>query len=75
MSTVDYKIEELLARGILFRGLEVWRIRVRNTEPQLSVSVPVPAQETRVPLPVFSLLPQAASLVLSGQARSGNEAS
>ncbi len=64
--------EQVLA---LFRGIDVWRIRVRNVEPQLSVSVPVPAQEKRVPLPVFWLLPQAADVVLSGHGRSEKEAS
>lgn len=48
------------------RGLEIWGVRVRNKEPQLTVSLPVPAPETRVPLPVFPLLPHLAQLVLSG---------
>ena len=51
----------------LFHGLDVWRVRIRNKEPQISISVPVPAQETCVPLPVFTLLPQAADLILSGR--------
>jgi hypothetical protein len=64
--------EQVLA---LFRGADVWRVRVRNVEPQLSISVPVPARESRVPLPVFSLLLAAANLVLAGQPRPGAESS
>jgi len=51
--------------GVL-RGLEIWGVRVRNKEPQLTASLPVPATETRVPLPVFPLLPQLAQLILAG---------
>jgi hypothetical protein len=42
----------------LLRGLDVWQVRVRHKEPQLVVSLPVPVGETRVPLPIFRLLPQ-----------------
>jgi hypothetical protein len=48
------------------RGLEVWGVRVRNKEPHLTVSLPIPASETRVPLPVFPLLSHLARLVLAG---------
>jgi hypothetical protein len=48
------------------RGLEIWGVRVRNKEPQLTVSLPVPATETRVPLPVFPLLSHLAQLILAG---------
>jgi hypothetical protein len=48
------------------RGVEIWGVRVRNKEPQLTVSLPVPATERRVPLPVFPLLSHLAQLVLAG---------
>ena len=51
--------------GVL-RGLEIWGVRVRNKEPQLVVSLPVPATETRVPLPVFPLLSHVAQFILAG---------
>ena len=47
------------------RGLDVWRVRVRNKAPQLTISLPVPADETRVPLPVFPLVPQLAAIILA----------
>ena len=47
------------------RGVHVWRVRVRNKAPQLTISLPVPAAETRVPLPVFPLVPQLAELILA----------
>ncbi|MBS1116249.1 MAG: hypothetical protein H6Q87_633 [candidate division NC10 bacterium] len=47
------------------RGLDVWRVRVRNKAPQLTISLPVPAAETRVPLPVFPLVPQLAEMILA----------
>jgi hypothetical protein len=46
----------------LLRGIEVWRLRIRNKAPHLSISLPLPATEQRVPLPVFTLLPQLAAL-------------
>ena len=64
--------EQVLAA---LRGMDIWRVRVRNAEPQLSISLPVPAQEKRVPLPVFSLLPQAVDLILSGRVQSQKEES
>ncbi len=51
----------------LFRGIDVWRVRVRNNEPQLSVSMPIPAEMKTMPLPVFTLLPQMAGLSLPSQ--------
>jgi len=49
----------------LLRGVDVWRVRVRNKAPQLTISLPIPATETRVPLPVFPLIPQLAHIVLA----------
>jgi hypothetical protein len=46
----------------LLHGTEVWRLRIRNKTPHLSVSLPLPVSEQRVPLPVFTLLPQIAAL-------------
>jgi hypothetical protein len=48
------------------RGIEIWGVRVRNKEPQLTVSLPVAATDRRVPLPVFPLLSQLAQLILAG---------
>ncbi|MCX5736370.1 MAG: hypothetical protein NTW68_18975 [candidate division NC10 bacterium] len=48
------------------RGLEIWGVRVRNKEPQLTVSLPLPVTETRVPLPIFPLLAHLAQLILAG---------
>jgi hypothetical protein len=47
------------------RGLDVWRVRVRNKAPQLTMSLPVPAAETRTPLPVFPLIPELAGIILA----------
>jgi hypothetical protein len=49
----------------LFHGTDVWQVRVRHKEPQLVVSLPVPASETRVPLPIFTLLPQLVDCALA----------
>lgn len=46
-------------------GVGVWRVRVRNTAPQLTISLPVPTDETRGPLPVFPLVPQLAEMILA----------
>jgi hypothetical protein len=56
-----------LAHEVLsaLRGLDVWRVRVRNKAPQLTISLPIPASETRVPLPVFPLIPQLAANILA----------
>jgi len=40
-------------------------VRVRNKAPQLTISLPIPADETRVPLPVFPLVPQLAEIILA----------
>lgn len=47
------------------RGVEVWRVRVRNKAPQLTIGLPIPATETRTPLPVFPLIPQLADIILA----------
>ncbi len=47
------------------RGMELWRVRVRNKAPQLTISLPIPASETRVPLPIFPLIPRLADLILA----------
>jgi hypothetical protein len=56
-----------LAQEVLsaFRGVDVWRVRVRNKAPQLTISLPIPASETRVPLPVFPLIPHLAASILA----------
>jgi hypothetical protein len=57
------EIMSLLAR------LEVWRVGLRPEAPHLTISLPVPATETRSPLPIFPLLPQIAQIVLSRGSR------
>jgi hypothetical protein len=56
-----------LAQEVLsaLHGIDVWRVRVRNKAPQLTISLPIPATETRVPLPVFPLIPQLAHIILA----------
>jgi len=56
-----------LAQEVLstLRGVDVWRVRVRNKAPQLTISLPIPTTETRVPLPVFPLIPQLAASSLA----------
>jgi hypothetical protein len=56
-----------LAHEVLsaLRGLEVWRVRVRNKAPQITISLPVPVAERRLPLPVFPLVPQLAQMILA----------
>jgi hypothetical protein len=54
------------------RGLDIWRVRVRNKPPQLTISLPIPAKESRVPLPVFPLIPQLATAILARRAAGGN---
>jgi hypothetical protein len=56
-----------LAQEVLsaLRGVEVWHVRVRNKAPQLTISLPVPASETRVPLPIFPVIPQLANIILA----------
>jgi len=53
----------------LLRGMDVWQVCVRHREPQLVVSLPVPTSETRIPLPIFTLLPQLLDCVLAGRRR------
>jgi hypothetical protein len=43
---------------------DLWRVRVRNKAPQISVSLPVPTAETRVPLPIFTQLSRLALTIL-----------
>ena len=59
-----------LAREIMavIGGVAVWRIGLRHEAPQLTISLPIPASETRVPLPVFAALPRLAQTVLAGGA-------
>ncbi len=58
-----------LAREIMsmLAGTEIWHVGLRTEAPQLTVSVPIPASETRIPLPVFAALPQLARTVLAGR--------
>lgn len=49
----------------LLARTEVWRVGLRPETPHLTISLPVPATETKGPLPIFSLLPQLAQTVLS----------
>ncbi len=49
----------------VLRGMEVWRVGLNPEKPNLIVSLPVPASETRIPLPVFASLPQLAQSVLA----------
>jgi hypothetical protein len=45
--------------------VDVWRVALSPEVPQLTVSLPVPSSETRVPLPLFAALPHLAQAVLS----------
>jgi hypothetical protein len=56
----------------LLGGLDVWRIRLRDGAPQLSISLPILPSETRVPLPIVHALPDLARMVLSAQASDGS---
>ncbi len=60
-----------LAQAVLtvLRGTDVWQVRVRHKEPQLVVSLPVPTSERRVPLPIFTLLPQLIDCILTSRRR------
>lgn len=49
--------------------IEVWRVRVRREEPQLSISLPIPVSETKTPLPIFAVLPRLAQTVLARGSR------
>jgi hypothetical protein len=56
-----------LAREVmnLLARMELWRVGLRPEAPHLTISLPVPATETRSPLPIFTILPQLAQTVLS----------
>jgi hypothetical protein len=54
-------------------GTEVWRLRIRNKPPHLSVSIPLPATETQVPLPVITALSRLAALAAAGRQGQGQE--
>jgi hypothetical protein len=58
---------QALAREVmsLLTRIEVWRVGLHPETPHLTISLPMPATETRSPLPVFALLPQLAQTVLS----------
>ncbi len=43
----------------------VWRVGLSPEIPQLTVSLPIPSSETKVPLPIFAALPQLAQIVLA----------
>jgi hypothetical protein len=49
-------------------GQPVWRVALQPEKPNLILSLPLPATETRTPLPVFACLPQ---LVKTVAARRG----
>lgn len=49
----------------LLARTEIWRVGLRPEAPHLTISLPVPATETRSPLPIFTILPQLAQTVLS----------
>jgi hypothetical protein len=49
----------------LLLQIEVWRVGLHQEAPHLTISMPVPATETRSTLPVFGLLPQLAKTVLT----------
>jgi hypothetical protein len=49
----------------LLARTEIWRLGLRPEAPHLTISLPVPATETKSPLPIFTLLPQLAQTVLS----------
>ena len=56
-----------LAREVLsvIGPTDVWRVGLRPEAPHLTVSFPVPASESRVPLPIFAALPHIARTILS----------
>ncbi len=56
-----------MAREVLnvLGKVDVWRIGLSPEIPQLTVSLPIPSSETRVPLPIFAALPQLAQTVLA----------
>jgi hypothetical protein len=56
-----------LAREVLnlLGKVDVWRVGLSPEIPQLTVSLPIPSSETRVPLPIFAALPHLAQMVLA----------
>ncbi|MBI4842145.1 MAG: hypothetical protein HY803_13935 [candidate division NC10 bacterium] len=56
-----------LARAVMsaIGGTDVWRVGLQPEAPHLIVSLPVPATETRTPLPIFAALSQLAQTVLA----------
>ncbi len=56
-----------LAREIMnvISRIEVWRVGLRPESPHLTISLPIPASESRTPLPIFAALPQLAQTVRS----------
>jgi len=57
------EVMNLLAR------IEVWRVGLRPEAPHLTIGLPVPATETSKSLPVFTLLPQLARMILTRAAK------
>ncbi|MBI2000984.1 MAG: hypothetical protein HYS69_07375 [candidate division NC10 bacterium] len=55
-----------LARAVMsaIGGMDVWRVGLQPEAPHLILSLPVPATETRTPLPIFATLSQLAQTVL-----------
>lgn len=56
-----------LAREVMsaMGGIDLWRIGLHPEAPHLTVSLPIPATETRTPLPIFAALPQLAQTILA----------
>ena len=56
-----------MAREVLtlLGKVDIWRVGLSPEIPQLTVSLPIPSSETRVPLPIFATLPQLAQTVLT----------
>jgi hypothetical protein len=44
---------------------DVWRVGLHSKAPHLTVSLPVPATEAQKTLPIFTILPQLAQIVLT----------
>ena len=51
-------------------GQALWRAALQPEKPNLILSLPLPASETRTPLPVFTCLPQLAKIVAARRASS-----
>jgi hypothetical protein len=56
-----------MAREVLtlLGKVDIWRVALSPEIPQLTVSLPIPSSETRIPLPIFAALPQLAQTVLA----------